>query len=99
MTELKTSNLFLQISHNDPHDLCSWHWRCLIRGKGQLVKINLIFSPHVCFVLGTFAAFLENLQHLVYYVRCKKFDSKHTGKADRPVFTVLLCMLLHSLQY
>lgn len=44
MTEMKTSNFFLQISHSDLCDLCSWHWKCLIRGKGQLVKINLIFS-------------------------------------------------------
>lgn len=30
MTEMKTSNLFLQISHNDLCDLCSWRWKCLI---------------------------------------------------------------------
>lgn len=43
-SDMKTSNLFLLISHGDLCDLCLWRWKCLIRGKGQLEKINPRFS-------------------------------------------------------
>lgn len=93
-TEMKTSNLFSQINHSDLCDLCSWHCKCSIWGKGQLIKINLVFSsPSNLPCVEDIAAFLEKLQQSMCFACSKNFYNNCT---DRPVFTVLHYMLLHS---